>query len=117
MASCSTLFAVRSETPLPGDRPGPDPGDQEPSGNMAAKQNFTIRTRTKGSYFFAHGNVRFYGQYDHRSSISFIPSSLGVCYVVMTFPPEKRHFLIHVPDDVFYGMYVYDMVFSVYRIE
>jgi len=117
MASCSTLFAVRSGTPLPGDRPGPDPGDQEPPGNMAAKQNSTIGTRTKGSYFFAHGNVRFYGQYDHRSSISFIPASLGVCYVVMTFPPEKRHFLSQVLDEVFDGLYGYAMVLSCDRTE
>jgi hypothetical protein len=62
MAGFSTLFAVRSETPLPGVRSGPDPGDQEPSANIAAKRNSTIRTKERGSYFFAHGNVHFYGQ-------------------------------------------------------
>src|SRR5258708_31557948 len=69
MASSSTLFAVRSETSLPGDRSGPDPGDQEPSANMAAEQNSTIRTRTKDSYCFAQWNVRFYGQHGHRTPI------------------------------------------------
>jgi RNA polymerase sigma-70 factor (ECF subfamily) len=117
MASSSTLFAVRSETPLPGDRSGPDPGDQEPSADMAAKQNSTIRTRTKDSYFFAHGNVRFYGQYDPRSSISSILASLGVCCADMTFPGEKRRFLGQVLDEVFDGLYGYAMVLSRDRTE
>jgi RNA polymerase sigma-70 factor (ECF subfamily) len=119
MASSSTLFAVRSETPLPGDRSGPGSGsgDQEPSANMAAKQNSTIRTRAKGSYFFAQWNVHPYGQYDPRSSISFIPASLGVRYVVMTFPAEKRHFLSQVLDEVFDGLYGYAMVLSRDRTE
>jgi len=112
MAGFSALFAVRSETQLPGVRSGPDPGDQEPSANMAARQNPTIRTRTKDSYFFAQGDVRFYGQYDHRSSISSIPASLGVCYAVMTFPGEKRHLLTQVLDEVFDGLYGYAMVLS-----
>src|SRR5712664_1071151 len=117
MASSSTLFAVRSETPLPGDRSGPDPGDQEPSVNMAAKQNSTIRTRTKNSYFFAQGNVRFYGQNDHRSSISSILAGLGMCCADMTFPGEKRQFLSQVLDEVFDGLYGYAMVLSRDRTE
>jgi RNA polymerase sigma-70 factor, ECF subfamily len=117
MAGVSTLLAVRSETPLPGVRSGPDPGDQEPSANMAARQNPTIRTRTKDRYFFARGDVRFYGQYDHRSSISSIPASLGVCYAVMTLPGEKRHFLSQVLDEVFDGLYGYAMVLSRDRTE
>jgi RNA polymerase sigma-70 factor (ECF subfamily) len=117
MASSFTFFAVRSETPLPGDRSGRDPGDQEPSANQAAKQNSTIRTRTKDSYFFAQGNVRFYGQYDRRSSISSIPASLGVCCAVMTFPGEKRRFLGQVLDEVFDGLYGYAMVLSRDRTE
>jgi len=63
------FFAGRSETSLPGNRSGPDPGDQEPSANMAAEQNSTIRTRTKDSYCFAQWNVRFYGQHGHRTPI------------------------------------------------
>jgi RNA polymerase sigma-70 factor (ECF subfamily) len=117
MASSSTLFAVRSETPLPGHKSGPDPGDQEPSANMPAKQNSTIRTRAKDFYFFAQGNVHLYGRYDHRSSISSIPASLGVCYAVMTFPGEKRRFLSQVLDEVFDGLYGYAMVLSRDRTE
>src|SRR5260370_37303873 len=83
MASSSTLFAVRSETSLPGDRSGPDPGDQEPSANMAAEENSTIRTRTKDSYWFAQWNLRFYGQHGHRTPIYPIPSSLGACRAAM----------------------------------
>jgi len=112
MASSSTLFAVRSQTPLPGDRSGPDPGDQEPSTDMAAQQNSTIRTRTKGSYFIAQGDVRLYGQYDHRSSIFFILASLDMCCADMTFPGEKRLFLNQVLDEVFDGLYGYAMVLS-----
>jgi len=117
MASSVTFFAVRSETPLPGDRSGPDPGDQEPSANMAAKQNSTIRTRAKERYFSAQGNFRSYGQYDRRSSICLIPAFLGVCYEVMTFPIEKRHFLTQVLDEVFDGLYGYAMVLSRDRTE
>src|SRR6202047_4487111 len=117
MASSFTLFAVRSQTPLPGDRSGPDPGDQEPPAKMAAKLNSTIRTGTKDCYFFAQGNVHFYGQYDHRSSISSIPASLGVCYGVMTFPGEKRQFLSQALDEVFDGLYGYAMVLSRDRTE
>jgi len=117
MASSSTLFAVRSETPLPGDKSGPDPGDHEPSANMAAKQNSTIRTRAKDCYFFAQGNVHFYGQFDHRNSNSSVPASLGVCYAVMTFPGEKRRFLSQVLDEVFDGLYGYAMVLSRDRTE
>jgi RNA polymerase sigma-70 factor (ECF subfamily) len=117
MASSSTLFAVRSETPLPGDRSGPDPGDQEPSANMAARQNSTIRTRAKGSYFFAQGNVHFYEQYDPRSSISTIPACLGMCYAVMSFSGEKRQFLSQVLDEVFDGLYGYAIVLSRDRTE
>ena len=117
MASSSTLFAVHSETPLPGDRSGHDPGDQEPSDNMATKQNSTIRTRAKGSYFFAQGNVHFYGQYDPRSSISTIPACLGMCYAVMSFSGEKRQFLSQVLDEVFDGLYGYAMVLSRDRTE
>jgi len=117
MASSFTLFAVRSETPLPGDRSCRDPGDQEPSANMAAKQNSTIRTRTKDSYFFAQGNVHFHGQYDHRSPICPIPASPGVCYAVMTFPGEKRRFLGQVLNEVFDGLYGYAIVLSRDRTE
>jgi RNA polymerase sigma-70 factor, ECF subfamily len=117
MASSSTLFAVRSETPLPGDRSGPDPGDQEPSANMAAKQNSAIRTRTTDSYLFAQGKVHFYGRYDHRSWISSIPASLGMCCSAMIFPGEKRRFLGQVLDEVFDGLYGYAMVLSRDRTE
>jgi RNA polymerase sigma-70 factor (ECF subfamily) len=117
MASSSTLFAVRSQTPLPGDRSGPDPGDQEPPANMAAKQNSTIRTGTKDCYFFAQGNVHFYGQDDRRSSISCIQACLGMCCADMTFPGEKRQFLSQVLDEVFDGLYGYAMVLSRDRTE
>jgi len=117
MASSSTFLAVRSETPLPGDRSGRDPGDQEPRANMAAKQNSRIRTRTKESYFFAQGNVRFYGQHGHRNPIYPIPVSPGACCVVMTFPCEKRRFLGQVLDDVFDGLYGYALVLSRDRTE
>ena len=117
MASFSALFSVGSETPLPGDRSGADPGDQEPSANMAAKQNPEIRNRTKDGYFFARGKVCFYGQFDRRSSICFIPAFLGVCNEVMTFPIEKRHLLTQVLDEVFDGLYGYAMVLSRDRTE
>ena len=117
MASSSTLFAVRSETPLPGDMSGPDPGDQEPSANMAAKRNSTIRTRTGDSYFFAQGNLSFYGQCDPRTSISTIPACLDMCYAVMSFSGEKRQFLSQVLDEVFDGLYGYAMVLSRDRTE
>jgi RNA polymerase sigma-70 factor, ECF subfamily len=112
VAGSSTLFAVRSETPLPGNRSGPDPGDQELPANMAAKQNSTIRTKTKESYFFARGNVRFYGQHSHGSPICPIPFSLDMCCAAMTFPGEKRRFLGQVIDEVFDGLYGYAMVLS-----
>jgi RNA polymerase sigma-70 factor (ECF subfamily) len=117
MASSSTLFAVRSETPLPAHKLGPDPGDQELSANTVANQNSTIRIKTKDSYFFTQGNVRFYGQYDHRSFISSIPASLGVCHAVMTFSGEKRRFLGQVLDEVIDGLYGYAMVLSRDRTE
>jgi RNA polymerase sigma-70 factor (ECF subfamily) len=117
MASSSTLFAVHSETALPGDRSGPDLGDQEPSANLVAKQNSTMRARTKDCYFFAQGNVHFYEQDDRRSSIRPIPASLGVCCGVMTFPGEKRRFLSQVLDEVFDGLYGYAMVLSRDRTE
>jgi RNA polymerase sigma-70 factor (ECF subfamily) len=117
MASSFTLFAVRSQTPLPGDRSGPDPGDQEPPANMAAKQNSTIRTGTKDCYFFAQGNVHSYGQDDRRSSISSIQACFGMCCADMTFPGEKRQFLSQVLDEVFDGLYGYAMVLSRDRTE
>ncbi len=117
MASSSTLFAVRSETPLPGDRSGRDPDDQEPSANMAANLNSTIRTGTKDGYFFGQGNVHFYGEYDPRNSISTIPACLGMCYAVMSFSGEKRQFLSRVLDEVFDGLYGYAMVLSRDRTE
>ena len=117
MASSSTLFAVRSETPLPGDRSGPDPGDQEPSANMAAEQNSTIRTRTKDSYCFAQWNVRFYGQHGHWTPIYPIPASLGACRAAMTFPGEKRRFVGQLLDEVFDGLYGYAMVLCRDRTE
>jgi len=117
MAGVSTLFAVRSETPLPGVRSGRDPADQEPSANMAARQNPTTRSRTKDSYFFARGDVRFYAQYDRPSSISSIPASLGVCCAVMTLPGENRRFLTQVLDEVFDSLYGYAMVLSRDRTE
>jgi RNA polymerase sigma-70 factor (ECF subfamily) len=117
MASSSTLFADRSETPLPGDKSGPGPGDQEPSANMAAKQNSAIRTRTKENCFFSQGNVHFYGRHKHRSSIYFIPDFGGVCYTVMTYPGDKRRFLGQVLDEVFDGLYGYAMVLSRDRTE
>src|SRR5258708_8174428 len=110
MESSSTLFAVRCGTSLPGDRSGPDPGDQEPSANMAAEENSTIRTRTKDSYCFAQWNVRFYGQHGHWTPIYPIPASLGACRAAMTFPGEKRRFVAHLLDEVFDRLYVYPMI-------
>jgi RNA polymerase sigma-70 factor (ECF subfamily) len=117
MASSSTLFAGRSEAPLPSDKSGPGPGDQEPSANMAAKQNSAVRTRTKENSFFSQGNVHFYGRHKHRSSICFIPDSGRVCYTVMTYPGEKRRFLGQVLDEVFDGLYGYAVVLSRDRTE
>jgi RNA polymerase sigma-70 factor (ECF subfamily) len=84
---------------------------------MAAKQNSTMRTRTKESFFFAQGNVRFYGQHNHRSPMCPIPFSLDVCCAAMTFPGEKRRFLGQVLDEVFDGLYGYAMVLSRDRTE
>jgi RNA polymerase sigma-70 factor (ECF subfamily) len=84
---------------------------------MAAIENSTIRTGTKGSYFFAQGNVCFYGRYEHQSWISSIPASFGTCYSIMTFPSEKRRFLGQVLDEVSDGLYGYAMVLSRDRTE
>ena len=117
MASSSTLFAVHSETSLPGDRSGPDPGDQEQSANMAARQHSTKRIRTGDSYSSPKRNVRFYRQNDRQSSTCSVLASLGAYYAGMTFPSEKRRFLSQVLDEVFDGLYGYAIVLSRDRTE
>jgi RNA polymerase sigma-70 factor (ECF subfamily) len=84
---------------------------------MAAKENSTIRTRSEDNYSSPKRNVRFYGEYDHRSSTRSVLASLGVCCAGMTFPGEKRHVLSQVLDEVFDGLYGYAMVLSRDRTE
>src|SRR5467141_3490169 len=118
MASSTTPFVACSETPLSSEGLGHDSVDQEPSANnRAAKENSTKRTRTEGNYSLPKRNGRFYGQYDHRTSIRAVPAFFGVSYMGVTFPPEKRLFLSQVLDEVFDGLYGYAMVLSRDRTE
>jgi RNA polymerase sigma factor (sigma-70 family) len=116
MASSSTLFAACSETPFPSEVSGHDSIDGKPSANRAAKENSTKGTRTE-NYSSPQRNGRFYGQYDHRASIRAFPAFLGVSYMGVTFPPEKRLCLSQVLDEVFDGLYGYAMVLSRDRTE
>src|SRR6202043_4238479 len=76
-------------------------------------QKFTGHyTRSEDNYSSPKRNVRFYGEYDHRSSTRSVLASLGVCCAGMTFPGEKRHILSQVLDEVFDGLYGYAMVLS-----
>src|SRR5260221_10192447 len=90
MASFITFVASCSETPFSREGFGHYSVDQEPSANRAAKENFTKRIITEHSYFSSKRHGRFYGQYDHRASIRAVPAFLGVSYMDLTFPPEKR---------------------------
>src|SRR5258708_37700885 len=117
MASSTTPFAACSETPFSSEGLGHDSVDQEPSANRAAKENSTKRTRTEGNYSLPKRNGRFYGQYDHRTSIRAVPAFLGVSYMGVTFPPEKRLFLSQVLDELFDVLYGYAMVLSRDRAE
>jgi RNA polymerase sigma-70 factor (ECF subfamily) len=112
MASSTTLFAARSETPFSSERFRDDSVDQEPSANRAAKENFTKRTRTEDNFSSTKRNGRFYGQYDHRASIRAVRAFLGVSYMDVIFPSENRHILSQVLDEVFDGLYGYAMVLS-----
>jgi Sigma-70 region 2 len=117
MASSSTLFAPCSETPCPSEGSGHDSLDQKPSPNRAAKESPTKLTRTEGNHSSPKRNGRFYGQYDHRAFIRSVPAFLGVSYMCVTFPPEKRHLLSQVLDEVFDGLYGYAMILSRDRTE
>ena len=117
MASSTTLFAACSETPFSSEGFSHDSVDQEPSANRAAKENSTKGTRTEDNDSSPKRNGRFYGQYDHRASISAVPAFLGVSYMDLTFPPEKRLFLSQLLDEVFDGLYGYAMVLSRDRTE
>jgi len=117
MASSSTLFAACSETPFPSEGPGHDSVDQKQSANRAAKENSTTGTRTEDNYSSPQRNSRFYGQYDHRAFTRSVPAFLGVSYMGVTFPPEKRLFLSQVLDEVLDGLYGYAMVLSRDRTE
>ncbi len=117
MASSTTLFAACSETPFSSEGFGHDYVDQEPSAKRAAKENFTKRIITEHSYSSSKRHGRFYGQYDHRASIRAVPAFLGVSYMDLTFPPEKRLFLTQLLDEVFDGLYGYAMVLSRDRTE
>jgi RNA polymerase sigma-70 factor (ECF subfamily) len=110
MASSSTLFAACSETPFPSEGSGHDSVDPKPSGNR-------VGTRTEDNYFSAKRNGRFHGQYDHRAFIRSAPDFLGVSYMGVTFPSEKRLSLSQVLDQVFDGLYGYAMVLSRDRTE
>src|SRR5260221_13455851 len=74
MASFITFVASCSETPFSSEGFGHYSVDQEPSANRAAKENFTKRIITEHSYFSSKRHGRFYGQYDHRASISAVPA-------------------------------------------
>src|SRR5258708_14485329 len=117
MASSTTLFAACSETPFSSEGLGHDYVDQEPSAKRAAKENFTKRIITEHSYSSSKRHGRFYGRYDHQSSTRSVPAFLGVSYMGVTFPPEKRLFLSQVLDEVFDGLYGYAMVLSRDRTE
>jgi RNA polymerase sigma-70 factor, ECF subfamily len=112
MTSSSTLFAVWSVTPFPNERPGHNCVDQEPSPNRAANESSAKRNRTEENYSSPKRN----GQYDHRATIRSVPF-LGVFYMGVTFPPEKRLCLSQVLDEVFDGLYGYAMVLSRDRTE
>ena len=112
MTSSSTLLAVWSETPFPSEGSGHNCVDQEPSADRAAKENSAKRIETEDNHSSPKRNVRFYGRYDHRSSTRSVPAFLGVSCMGVTFPPEKRHFLSQVLDEVFDGLYGYAMVLS-----
>jgi RNA polymerase sigma-70 factor (ECF subfamily) len=117
MTSSSTLFAPCFETPCPSEGSGHDSLDQNPSPNRAAKESPTKLTRTEDNHSSPKRNGRFYGQYDHRASIRAFPAFLGVSYMGVTFPPEKRLCLSQVLDEVFDGLYGYAMVLSRDRTE
>jgi RNA polymerase sigma-70 factor (ECF subfamily) len=117
MASSSTLFAACSETPFPSEVSGHDSVDGKPSANKAARENSTKGTRTEDNCSSPQRNGRFYGQYDHRAFIRSVPVFLGVSYMGVTFPPEKRFVLSQVLDEVFDGLYGYAMVLSRDRSE
>ncbi len=117
MASSSTLLAVWSETPLPTEGAGHNRVDREPSADRAAKESSTKRTGTEDNHSSPKRIVRFYGRYDHRAFIRSVPAFLGVSYMGVTFPPEKRLFLSQVLDEVFDGLYGYAMVLSRDRTE
>jgi RNA polymerase sigma-70 factor, ECF subfamily len=117
MASSNTLFPGCSETPFLSEGFGRDSVEQKPSANRAAKENSTKRTRTEDNYCWSKRNGRFYGQYDHRAPIRADTAFLGVSYMGVTLPPEKRHFLSQVLDEVFDGLYGYAMVLSRDRTE
>ena len=112
MASSTTLFAARSETPFSSEGFRDDSVDQEPSANRAAEENSTKRTRTEDNYSSPKRNRRFYGQYDHRASIRPLLAFLGVSYMDVIFPSGNRHILSQVLDEVFDGLYGYAMVLS-----
>ncbi len=117
MASSTTLFAACSETAFSREGFGHDFVDPEPSANRAAKENSTKRTSAEDNYSSPERNGRFYGRYDHQSSTRSVPAFLGVSYMGVTFPPEKRLFLSQVLDEVFDGLYGYAMVLSRDRTE
>jgi RNA polymerase sigma-70 factor, ECF subfamily len=117
MTSSSTLLAVWSATPFPNEESGHNCVDQEPSPHRAAKESSTRRNRAEDNYSSPKRNGRFYGQYDHRASIRSVPAFLGVSYMGVTFPPEKRLCLSQVLDEVFDGLYGYAMVLSRDRTE
>jgi RNA polymerase sigma-70 factor (ECF subfamily) len=117
MASSATLFAACSETPFSSEGFGHDSVDQEPSANRAAQEYSKRGTGTEDNYSLPNRNARFYGQYDHRASIRSVRAFLGVSYMGVTLPPEKRLFLSQVLDEVFHGLYGYAMVLSRDRTE
>jgi RNA polymerase sigma-70 factor (ECF subfamily) len=118
MASSTTLFAACSETAFSSEGSSHDSVYREPSAKWAAKENSTKGTSTEDNYSSPERNGRFYGQYHHhRASIRAAPVFLGVSYMAVTFPSEKRFFLSQVLDEVFDGLYGYAMVLSRDRTE
>jgi len=116
MASSSTPLAIWFETPFPSEECGHNCVDQKPSADRAAKESSTKRTGSEDNHCWPRQNVRVYRRYDHRSSTGSVLAFLGMSYMGVTFPPEKRHFS-QVLDEVFDGLYGYAMVLSHDRTE
>ena len=117
MASSTTLLAIWSETPFLSEDSGHDPFDQESSANKVAIESFTKRARIEENHSSPKRNGRFYGRYDQRSPTRSVAAFLGVSYMDVTPPTEKRHFLSQVLDEMFDGLYGYAMVLSHDRTE